>query len=59
MISTEPSWDFYGYEKYRSGQVAAARALFGETDITGKLAVTIPGLYPFGHGLTYTASAEK
>jgi beta-glucosidase-like glycosyl hydrolase len=33
-------------------QVAAASALFGETPVTGKLPVTIPGLYPRGHGLT-------
>jgi len=32
-------------------QEAAVKALFGEIDIGGKLPVTIPGLYPFGHGL--------
>jgi beta-N-acetylhexosaminidase len=30
---------------------AAVAALFGEAPITGKLPVTIPGLYPRGHGL--------
>jgi beta-N-acetylhexosaminidase len=55
MIATEPTWDFYGYDKFRPGQIAAARALFGETDINGKLAVKIPELYPFGSGLTYRA----
>lgn len=54
MISTEPTWDFYGYDKYRPGQIAAAKALFGEIDISGKLAVTIPGLFPYGHGLSIT-----
>ena len=53
MISTEPTWDFYGYDKYRPGQIAAVRALFGEIDISGKLAVTIPDLFSFGHGLMY------
>ncbi|MGB3777429.1 MAG: glycoside hydrolase family 3 N-terminal domain-containing protein, partial [Tunicatimonas sp.] len=53
MIATEPTWDFYGYDKHRPGQLAAARALLGEIDITGRLAVTIPGLFPFGHGIQY------
>jgi beta-glucosidase-like glycosyl hydrolase len=30
---------------------AAAKALFGEIDIQGKLPVSIPDNYPFGHGL--------
>ena len=29
---------------------ALADALWGHTDITGRLPVTIPGLYPVGHG---------
>jgi beta-N-acetylhexosaminidase len=32
-------------------QRAAIGAIFGEFDITGTLPVTLPGLYPFGHGL--------
>ena len=55
MVATEPTWDFYGYDKYRPGQIAAAEALFGEIDITGKLSVNIPDLYPSGHGLIYKA----
>jgi beta-N-acetylhexosaminidase len=51
MICSEPTWEFYGYDKHRPGQVTAAKALFGESDITGKLAVTIPDLYPFGDGI--------
>jgi beta-glucosidase-like glycosyl hydrolase len=31
---------------------AAAKALFGEIDIQGKLPVSIPDNYPIGHGLT-------
>ncbi|HEY2325744.1 MAG TPA: glycoside hydrolase family 3 N-terminal domain-containing protein, partial [Thermoanaerobaculia bacterium] len=34
-------------------QIAAARALFGEAKMTGKLPVTIPGLYDRGHGITH------
>lgn len=37
-------------------QVAAVRALFGETPITGRLPVTIPGLHPRGHGVEKKAS---
>ena len=32
-------------------QVAAISAIFGETAFSGRLPVTIPGLYPRGHGL--------
>lgn len=53
LVATEPSWDFYGYAEHRPGQLAAARALFGEVEVSGRLAVSIPGLYPFGHGLNY------
>ena len=34
-------------------QIAAARALFGETPMTGKLPVTIPGFYDRGHGIVH------
>jgi beta-N-acetylhexosaminidase len=51
MVCSEPSWEFYGYDKHRPGQVTAAKALTGEIEISGKLAVTIPDLYSFGHGL--------
>lgn len=39
------------YKDNAESQAAAARALCGETDITGRLPVSIPGLYPAGHGL--------
>jgi len=35
-------------------QKAAVKALFGEIDISGKIPVSIPGLYPAGHGLILT-----
>jgi len=40
------------YRWAEQAQKAAAKALFGEIDIKGKLPVTLPGLYPVGHGLT-------
>ncbi len=39
------------YRNTPETQAIAAQAIFGEIDITGKLPVTIPGLFPFGHGL--------
>jgi len=39
------------YSPYPVSQRAAARALAGEIDIAGKLPVSLPGLYPRGHGL--------
>jgi beta-N-acetylhexosaminidase len=36
-------------------QAAAARAIFGETDITGRLPVTVPGLFELGFGLKLEA----
>jgi beta-N-acetylhexosaminidase len=39
------------YKNTPETQALAARALAGEVDVTGKLPVSIPGLYPVGHGL--------
>lgn len=39
------------YGSQADGQVAAARALFGEAAITGRLPVTIPGIAPRGTGI--------
>ncbi|HYR90856.1 MAG TPA: glycoside hydrolase family 3 N-terminal domain-containing protein [Terriglobia bacterium] len=39
------------YGPYPVSQRAAARALVGDIDIAGRLPVTLPGLYPRGHGL--------
>lgn len=39
------------YRNQPQAQAAAAGALFGEFDVTGKLPVSIPGLFPVGHGL--------
>ncbi len=39
------------YRYAEEAQRSAVKALFGEIDITGKLPVSIPGVYPRGHGL--------
>ena len=39
------------YRNTPETQAIAARALAGEMDIAGRLPVSIPGLYPLGHGL--------
>jgi beta-N-acetylhexosaminidase len=39
----------YGWAE--TSQRAAMSALFGEQPVTGKLPVTLPDLYPYGHGL--------
>jgi len=33
-------------------QEAAVKAIFGEIDVSGRLPVSIPGLFPVGHGIT-------
>jgi len=40
------------YRNSAQAQEVAARALCGEIDIKGRLPVSIPGLYPVGHGLS-------
>lgn len=39
------------YRPSSEAQAAAVKALFGEIDIQGKLPVTLPDLFPRGHGL--------
>jgi len=39
------------YRNAPQAQTAAAQALFGEIDIQGKLPVSIPQLFPLGHGI--------
>lgn len=45
------------YGDMPSLQRASARALFGVQDITGRLPITLPGLYPRGTGLTLNKKA--
>jgi beta-N-acetylhexosaminidase len=44
------------YELGDAPEAAAARALCGEAPIGGKLPVTLPGLFPAGHGLERAAA---
>ena len=48
-----PEVDSYlcAYKGTPQAQEAAVKALFGEIEIEGKLPVSLPGLYPLGHGL--------
>jgi beta-N-acetylhexosaminidase len=39
------------YEEFDGIELAAVRALAGEAPIRGKLPITLPGMFPFGHGL--------
>jgi len=39
------------YRNTAQAQDVAARAIFGEIDVTGRLPVTLPGLYPLGQGI--------
>lgn len=41
------------YNYRNCGFQAAADVIFGDVTPTGRLPVTIPGLYPYGHWLTY------
>jgi beta-N-acetylhexosaminidase len=46
------------YSPFPFSQRAAARALAGEIGVTGKLPVSLPGLYPRGHGVEIKASRD-
>ncbi len=49
-IPDSPSY-LLAYSLFPVSQRAAAKAVFGEIEIAGKLPVSLPGLYPRGHGL--------
>lgn len=53
LLSHFPEVDAYlcAYRHADEAQRAAAKALFGEITISGRLPVSIPDLYPMGHGL--------
>lgn len=42
------------YRNAPQAQTAAVQAIFGEIDVAGKLPVSIPDLFPLGHGLKLT-----
>jgi beta-N-acetylhexosaminidase len=52
-LSHFPDVDVYlcAYRPSPLAQATAARAVFGEIEVSGKLPVSIPGCYPAGHGL--------
>jgi len=60
-LSHFPDVDAYlcAYRPSVLGQSTAAEAVFGEIEISGKLPVSIPGLYPLGHGLKLLKRGEK
>jgi beta-N-acetylhexosaminidase len=43
------------YENYDGIELAAVKALAGEAPIRGKLPISLPGLFPLGHGLDRAA----
>jgi beta-N-acetylhexosaminidase len=40
------------YDTHPGAELAAVKAIAGEIPIRGKLPISLPGLYPVGHGLT-------
>ncbi|MGH9751572.1 MAG: glycoside hydrolase family 3 protein [Blastocatellia bacterium] len=53
LLAATPDAPSYllAYSPFAVSQRAAAKAVFGEIEIGGKLPAAIPGLYPRGHGL--------
>ncbi len=47
------------YDVFDSMEVAAVRALAGETPIGGRLPIALPGLFPVGHGLMRPARTSQ
>ena len=39
------------YEAFDGMEAAAVRALAGEAPIAGRLPISLPGMFPIGHGL--------
>jgi len=58
LLMSFPQMQTYmvAYGDMPSLQTAAARALLGETDISGKLPITLPSLYPRGAGIQLKAA---
>ncbi len=54
LLTSIPNAKAYiaAYSPYPFSQRAAAKAILGANEITGKLPVSLPGLYSVGHGLT-------
>jgi beta-N-acetylhexosaminidase len=47
------------YDFYDRAEASAVRALVGEAPIGGRLPITLPGLFPLGHGLDRAASRSS
>jgi beta-N-acetylhexosaminidase len=47
------------YGDMPSLQKAAAMAVLGKTDISGRLPISLPGLYPLGAGIQIRAGANQ
>jgi beta-N-acetylhexosaminidase len=54
LLAAMPNASSYmlAYSPFPVSQRAAAKAVFGEIELVGKLPAAIPGLYPRGHGLS-------
>jgi beta-glucosidase-like glycosyl hydrolase len=53
LLKGFPEVDAYiaAYRHANQAQAAAVKAIFGEIDVIGKLPVSIPELFPLGHGI--------
>ena len=61
MLTAMPNAPSYllAYNPFPVSQRAMARAVLGEIQIKGKLPVSLPGLYPRGHGLAVQRIAQR
>ncbi len=60
LLSSFPKLHTYlvAYGDMQSLQEAAAKALLGQSEITGRLPISLPGLYPRGTGIQLPASKK-
>lgn len=57
-MPTAPTY-IAAYSPFPFSQRAAAKALLGEIEITGKLPMSLPGLYSRGHGIEVKRATQK
>ncbi|MEZ4700420.1 MAG: glycoside hydrolase family 3 N-terminal domain-containing protein [Rhodothermales bacterium] len=50
-LNAQPQVYVAAYSHSEASQKTTLQALFGQSAFTGKLPITIPGLYPYGYGL--------
>jgi beta-N-acetylhexosaminidase len=60
-LESMPDVDSYvcTYSYQRAAQRAAARAILGKSAMTGRLPVTIPGFYDYGHRANYPMALSR